>query len=54
MLHSFDIPVGKSWNVVIYSQGWWHMSKALAVSHAMNPNWFARQGLLSLYLILKV
>jgi RNA-directed DNA polymerase len=54
MLSSFDIPVQKSWNVVMYSQGWWHMSKKVAVSHAMNPTWFARQGLLSLFLIMKV
>jgi len=42
------IPKDKSWNVVMYSQGWWAMSKKVAVSHAMNNQWFASQGLLSL------
>jgi hypothetical protein len=50
LLRSFDIPESKSWNVVMYSQGWWQMSKKLAVSHAMNPKWFAQQGLQSLKL----
>lgn len=53
-LRSFDIPEGKSWNVVMYSQGWWCMSKKMAVSHAMNPNWFAQHGLQSLELRMKV
>ena len=26
----------KSWNVVMYSQGWWNMSRKVAVGHAMN------------------
>jgi len=54
LLRSFDIPVNTSWYVVMYSQGWWNMSKKLAVGHAMNVNWFAQKGLQSLYLIMKV
>ena len=54
LLRSFDIPEQKCWNVVMYSQGWWNMSKKSAVSYAMNLNWFAQHGLQSLYLKLKV
>ena len=54
LLRSLDIPERKSWNAIMYSQGWWQMSKKTAVSQAMNLNWFARQGLLSLYLRMKV
>lgn len=54
MLRSFDIPEGMSWNVVMYSQGWWDMSGKEAVNHAMNLNWFALQGLQSVYLRIKV
>jgi group II intron reverse transcriptase/maturase len=53
-LCSFDIPEQKCWNVVMYSQGWWNMSMNIAVSHAMNLNWFAQLGLQSSYLRLKV
>jgi len=53
-LRSLDIPEGKSWNAVMYSNGWWQMSKKTAVGHAMNLNWFAQYGLLSLYLRMKV
>jgi len=38
----------KSWNVVMYSQGWWNMSRKVAVGHAMNVKWFAQVGLQSL------
>jgi hypothetical protein len=51
---SLNIPESKSWNVVMYSQGWWQMSKKVAVDHAMNLNWFAQYGLQSLYLRMKV
>jgi RNA-directed DNA polymerase len=54
MLRSFCIPEQKSWNVVMYSQGWWQMSKKTAVGNAMNLNWFAQQGLQSLYMRMKV
>lgn len=47
-LRSFDIPINTSWNVVIYSGGWWNMSQKKAVSKAMNLEWFARLGLQSL------
>lgn len=48
LLTGLGIPEGKSWNVVMYSHGWWAMSKKVAVSHAMNNQWFTSQGLLSL------
>jgi RNA-directed DNA polymerase len=54
LLRSFDMPVQKSWNVVMYSQGWWNMSKKLGVSHAMDIKWFALQGLQSVYLRMTV
>jgi RNA-directed DNA polymerase len=54
LLRSLDIPEGKSWNAVMYSQGWWQMSKKIAVGHAMNRYWFAQYGLQSLYLRMKV
>jgi RNA-directed DNA polymerase len=53
-LRSFGIPGNTSWYVVMYSQGWWHMSKKVAVGHTMNVNWFSQQGLQSLYLLMKV
>lgn len=40
----------KSWNVVMYSQGWWNMSKKVAVGHAMSIKWFTTKGLESLYI----
>mgnify|MGYP007044061184 CR=1 FL=1 len=54
LLRSLDIPESKSWNVVMYSQGWWQMSKKAAVGQAMNLNWFAQFGLQSFYLSMKV
>ncbi len=54
LLRSLDIPESKSWNVVMYSQGWWNMSKKTAVGHAMNLKWFSEQRLLSFYLRMKV
>ena len=53
-LRSFDIPDGKCWNVVMYSHGWWQMSKKTIVGLAMNLNWFAQFGLQSLFLRMKV
>jgi len=49
-LRSLGVAEQKAWNVVMYSQGWWRMSKKIAVGHAMNLEWFARQGLESLKL----
>ena len=54
LLRSFGIPESKSWNVVMYSQGWWNMTKKQAVSQALNLKWFAQQGLHSLYLRMQV
>jgi len=54
LLRSLDIPEGKSWNAIMYSQGWWQMSKKAAVGQAMDLNWFAQYGLQSLYLRMNV
>jgi group II intron reverse transcriptase/maturase len=54
LLRSLDIPEGKSWNAIMYSQGWWQMSKKTAVGQAMDLNWFAQYGLQSFYLRMKV
>lgn len=48
LLRSLGVGKSKSWNVVMYSQGWWKMSIRPAVSHSMNPTWFAKAGLHSL------
>lgn len=49
LLRSLGIPEQKSWNVVMYSQGWWAMTKQQAVSKALDLKWFTHQGLQSLY-----
>jgi group II intron reverse transcriptase/maturase len=53
-LRSFDIPEGKCWNAIMYSQGWWQLSKKTVVGLALNLNWFALFGLQSLHLRMKV
>jgi RNA-directed DNA polymerase len=50
LLRSLGIPESKSWNVVMYSHGWWDMTRKEAVNQAMNLKWFTYQGLQSLYL----
>jgi len=52
-LIDLDIPANKSWNVVMYSQGWWHMSQKPAVGKAMNLAWFSRLGLQSIEISMK-
>lgn len=47
-LQSLGCPEQKSWNVAMYSQGWWNMSKKVAVGHTMNVKWFSQIGLESL------
>jgi len=47
-LRSFGIPETTSWNVVMYSQGWWKMSQKKAAGKAMNSLWFSQMGLQSL------
>ncbi len=48
LLHNRGIPETTSWDVVMYSQGWWAMSKKQAVGKAMGVRWFAQAGLHSL------
>ncbi len=47
-LMNLGIPEGTSWNIVMYSQGWWAMSLKQAVSKAMGTKWFAHYGLQSI------
>lgn len=49
MLRSMGIPEKQSWRVVQYSQGWWEMSNKMFTNKAMNDQWFAQQGLRSIY-----
>lgn len=50
LLRRFGIAENTSWNVVMYSRGWWNMTTKVAVNQAMNVKWFAQQGLQSLAL----
>ena len=54
MLRSLGIAESTSWNVVMYSQGWWSMSNKEAVNQGMDLKWFAQQGLQSLSVRMKV
>lgn len=54
LLRNLDIANSASWNVVMYSQGWWEMTRKQAVNQAMSLTWFSRQGLKSLYLRMHV
>ncbi len=47
-LHNLGMPVSTSWNAIMYSQGWWALSKKMVVSKAMGLSWFKVLGLLSL------
>ncbi len=49
LLRSFDIPENKSWNVVMYSQGWWAMSNKPTVKTVMNLQYFHQLKLQSFY-----
>jgi RNA-directed DNA polymerase len=49
-LRNLGIAENTSWNVVMYSQGWWTMSNKQAVSKALGLKWFAHMGLHSLLL----
>lgn len=48
LLRSLGCKESRSWNVATYSQGWWRMSRKVAVGHAMNQEWFTKQGLIFL------
>lgn len=52
-LRKCNIPETSSWNVVMYSQGWWDMSQKPAVGKAMNLEWFSRHGLQSIEISIK-
>jgi len=47
-LTGLGMPLQKCWDVVMYTHGWWAMSKKIVVGHAMGLKWFAELGLLSL------
>jgi RNA-directed DNA polymerase len=48
LLHSMGIAETTSWNVAMYSQGWWAMSNKVAVNKAMGLQWFSQIGLRSI------
>lgn len=50
LLRSLGVAKTTSWNVVMYSHGWWSMSIKMAVSKSMGTKWFSNLGLQSLYL----
>lgn len=52
-LRKHNIPENSSWNVVMYSQGWWDMSQKPAVGKAMNLEWFSCLGLQSIEISIK-
>lgn len=54
LLRNLGIAEGTSWNVVMYSQGWWEMTRKVAVNQAMNVKWFTQLPLQSLYLRLQI
>lgn len=47
-LRSLGVAVNTSWNVVMFSGGWWNLSKKQAVSKVMGLHWFAQLGLQSI------
>jgi len=47
-LRSLGIAERPSWNIVMYSQGWWSMTLKAAVGKAMGKIWFAQIGLYSI------
>jgi group II intron reverse transcriptase/maturase len=49
LLRSLKCLESMAWNAIMYSQGWWVLSRKNAVSQSMNPKWFAEQGLLSVH-----
>lgn len=49
LLLSLGVSNNQSWNVVMYSQGWWAMSNKQAVNKCMSKEWFQNQGLRSIY-----
>ena len=50
LLRNMGVAENTSWNVVMYSHGWWNMAMKMAVSRAMGTKWFFQLGLQSLYL----
>ena len=48
LLQSMGIAKTTSWNIAMYSQGWWAMSNKMAVNKAMGLKWFSQMGLRSL------
>lgn len=48
LLRSHGKTERESWNVAMYSQGWWNMSNTIHVRTAMDLRWFHEQGLHSI------
>jgi RNA-directed DNA polymerase len=49
LLVSLGAKVRDSWNVVMYSQGWWAMSNKRTLKWVMPTKWFAEQSLRSIH-----
>lgn len=49
LLRNLGVAENTSWNVVMYSHGWWNMTSKMAVSKAMGTKWFFQLGLQSLF-----
>jgi RNA-directed DNA polymerase len=47
-LHSLGVPRWQSWITAGSGKGWWRLSGAPSVNHAMNNAWFQAQGLIEL------
>lgn len=48
ILRNLGGEVGASWNVLLYSQGWWELSQKPVVGKSMGLKWFHSLGLLSI------
>ena len=53
-LRSLGISESKSWGAIMSAQGWWKLTVKSPVSKAMGLDWFAKQGLQSLTLRMKL
>lgn len=48
-LRSLGMPESKSWNAIMYTEGWWKLSNKVVARQGMGIEWFNQQGLYSLF-----
>lgn len=48
-LINLGVPSMQAWRIGKSSRGWWRLSHNLPVNRALNNDWFAQEGLISLY-----